>query len=407
MELEDDIGSTDILDWKLALKKRNQRIKELTKELNDEKQKKAKDIARLMQEKLKSNLEVEDLRKALEASEQKLKSYMENTVTQEKFKAQEKRLKEVTEKLETTLKSIDEKNAIIQNLERQIQEETKNSARIKEMLAEKTEKLESLYENLLQQRGKLDLAKKRIKELEDKYMSALHDDKGKKIQDLLDQLDKKEHEITELKLSMKEREASHEKLTEKEQQLQKLKQEMDSRLEAERKKLQDEFKQVMKEWEKEVEELNEQNKKLQKDLEKLTGELPNQVAYGELECMKRIKSILRKTKRNTLIFVPRFEPHVKDLDLANCPSNISIRLATLALEKNELSIFGLKNQLNIEIRNYKDANLFGITSDGTDLFIAFSDKEDPPVGFYSSNETTLEFIGGLLRNIYSRLKRID
>ncbi|MHA1315844.1 MAG: hypothetical protein ACTSSI_16750, partial [Candidatus Helarchaeota archaeon] len=252
MELEDDIGSTDILDWKLALKKRNQRIKELTKELNDEKQKKAKDIARLMQEKLKSNLEVEDLRKALEASEQKLKSYMENTVTQEKFKAQEKRLKEVTEKLETTLKSIDEKNAIIQNLERQIQEETKNSARIKEMLAEKTEKLESLYENLLQQRGKLDLAKKRIKELEDKYMSALHDDKGKKIQDLLDQLDKKEHEITELKLSMKEREASHEKLTEKEQQLQKLKQEMDSRLEAERKKLQDEFKQVMKEWEKEV-----------------------------------------------------------------------------------------------------------------------------------------------------------
>ena len=118
-----------------------------------------------------------------------------------------------------------------------------------------------------------------------------------------------------------------------------------------------------------------------------------------------IIQIFSRTKSNVMIFLP--DPRVlSKIDFASLRSIIRVHLAVPDQKDNTGIIEKLKVKSNIEIRNFTDANLWGIIRDNEELLLAPINEKGLPQGLIMKGDVQIETFGTVMRSTWSRLRHI-
>jgi len=367
--------------WRLRnmLKEKEELISELKLKTFELQKKYAKDIQNLIREKMELSLELKSLKPSLEKKDEFIEKY--STESLEKVKELKDKLVKVEKDWEIKYHVIENR---CKNLETKYLEDTsaksREIARLKKLNNELIKKLDeekAKSQELPKLRAKID-------ELERERLLQVKDAKGaQKIKELEEVIKSKDEEIRNLKGKLSESSLEIEKLSDVSRKIPEL---------------------SVRELHIKIKELEAQINSLSKELSFYENKKIETIYFGEKQTLDCIKEIINDTKRNILIFVPKFN-QIEQLDLTSLPTRIIVQAATSIDFEDENQIIYLdryRDYENIKLRNYPPADMFAIVSDSATLFIAFIDENGVPVGFKSNKSSLISFLGGLLKDTYFR-----
>ena len=344
----------------------------------------ADDIQNLIREKLDLSLQLESLKPTIEKKDDFIKDYSEESL--ERAKKLKTQVSSVAKEWEERYYSLQKK---YRDLEKKYSEETEeNSKELKRLYLHNTD-LEKKIEGLKNQVQEIPKLEEQVRELESELLLHVPDSNilksSRSIKEAGQIIDEKNKEIRELReklseASLKISELSGPRkipsLTEKELQMK-------------------------------IEELNAEIVSLNKELAYSHDKDKKIIYFGEKDTIECIKEIIKGTKRNILLFIPKFS-QLAQLDLNSLPPRIRIQVATSAALNDRQQVLALdsyKDKENIKIKNYPPADIYGIVSDSATLFIGFTDNKGVPVGFKSTKPSLISFLGGLLNDSFHRFAK--
>ncbi|MHA1784843.1 MAG: hypothetical protein ACTSVY_01175 [Candidatus Helarchaeota archaeon] len=398
------MDSEDIYVLKAEIKRKMKQLEEKSVELEKFKSNFGKKLTKIMQDKMNLNLDLENCQREKEQLKSRLNEGVVPSEEALQLKAQlenkEKLLKENIEKVKKLNEIITQKDSTI----KKIQDQTKQTIHLKdETIKEKDMMISDLQAEVKIANSQVSILKDRIQELQDKIEKSTHDEKGNTIIKLIKQLEENEKVTYELK---KEHDEMEEKLREvlaARSDIDKIMKDAAERENKLKEELLAEKEKLRLELEESIEKRNAIIQRMESELKLYRQELPEGVIFGEEQSMKTIKEILKNTKRNAVIFLPKFELARRyDLDLKQIPPKIQVRLATNVNDPQDLYIDELRDYPHIMVKKYEKSDLMAILSDNVDLFIAFIKKGAAPSGIKTTNDAAIEFIGSLLLRNFSQ-----
>lgn len=368
--------------WRLRnqIKEKDAKITELENKLKEIQTKLSQNTQKLMKEKTELSYELERIKPSLEKKDDFLKEY-----SKESFE----KVKELTEKISKIQKEWEMKYYLLENrcktLEtKYLEESDKNSKEIKKLNKLKDDLQQKLNEELTKSK-EFPKLKEKIRELERESSLQYKEPKvANKIKELEEALGNKEKEIFDLK----------EKL-----QISSLK----------IKEFSDIYRIIpdlsTKNLVQEIENLNTQIKTLTLELSSYQGVRMETVIFGEKQIIECMKELVQNTKRSLLVFIPKFT-QLEQLKLTSLPPRIYIQAATAVNPSDQNQMLNLDSYMtshpNIKIRNYLPSDMYSLLSDSSTVFLGFIDEKNIPVGFKSTKETLISYLGGLLKDSYFR-----
>lgn len=377
MDLDEE---TDVWRLRSQIKEKDARIAELEGKLKDVQTKLTQNTQKLMKEKMELSIELERIRPSLEEKEEFLKEYSEGSID---------RIKELTEKLGKSQKEWERKYYLLENrcktLETKYLEETEQKSKeIKKLNKKKDEIQQKLNEEIIKNKELTEL-RGRIDELERERSLLYKDPKAaSKIGELEEAIENKDNELYELKEKLQASSLKIKKLSETSRNIPNL---------------------TTKDLYQEIENLKTQIKTLTKELSFYQGKKIETIFFGEEQIIECMKEMIQKTKRSLLVYIPKFT-QFEQLNVTSLPPRINIQIATtvdLSDRNQVLSLNGIiTSNSNIKIRNYPPSDIYAILSDASTIFLGFIDEKNVPVGFVTTKEAIISFLGGLLKDSYFR-----
>ncbi len=367
--------------WRLrnTIKEKDKLISELKLKLLEIQKKYATDIQNLIREKMELNVELKSIKPELEKKDEFIKQYSTSSL---------EKVKELQDKLIKVEKDWEMKYSIVDNRCKEIENKYLDESEQKSREIDRINKLNNeLEQKLDQEKSKtqeLTKLEEKIREYERERSLTTKDPKfAKKLTDLEETLKNKDDEIYGLKEKLNEASLKIKQLSEKSDLVPEL---------------------SVKQLQIQIEDLKSQINSQNKELAFYEGKKIETIYFGERQAIECIKDIIKNTKRNIILFIPKLT-QLEQLDLTSLPSRIMIQAATSIEIGNRDQILNLdryKDYNNIKLRKYPPADLFGIVSDASTLFFGFIDEKNVPVGFKSTKQNLISFLGGLLKDTFFR-----
>ncbi|NVM02342.1 MAG: hypothetical protein HWN67_08395 [Candidatus Helarchaeota archaeon] len=376
MSLDD---TADVWRLRNTIKEKDKTISDLKLKLLEIQKKYATDIQNLIREKMELNVELKSMKPELEKKEEFIKQYSTSSL---------EKVKELQDKLAKVEKDWEMKYSIVDNrckdLEKKYLDESEIKSREIARLNKNNSELKQKLEQEKTKTQKLTKLEEKIRELERERSLTIKDPKiAKKLSEFEDNLKNKDNEIYKLKEKLNDASLKIKKLSETSDYVPDL---------------------SIKELQIKIEDLKSQINSLNKELAFYEGKKIETIYFGERQAIECIKDIIKNTKRNLLLFIPKFT-HLEQLDLTSLPPRIMIQAATsidMGDRNQILNLDRYKDYGHIKLRKYPPADLYAIISDGDTLFFGFIDEKNVPVGFKSTKQNLISFLAGLLKDTFFR-----
>ncbi|MHA1379103.1 MAG: hypothetical protein ACTSRG_12040 [Candidatus Helarchaeota archaeon] len=367
--------------WRLRkmVKEKDALISEMKENFFNIQKKYAKDIQNLIREKMDLSLELKSLKPSLEKKDKFLEKYSQESID---------KIKDLNDKLAKVEKEWEIKYHVVENrckdLETKYLEDIGEKSREISRLKKLYDDLQKKFNEEKEKNQELISLKAKLDDLERVQLLQVKDPKiAKKIEDLEAIIKNKDGQIYNLKEKLNEANLKIKELSGSSYKIMEL-----SEKEAQVKLI----------------ELNNEVKTLKKELAFYQDKKIETIYFGEKHVIECLKDIIRDTKRNIILYVPKFS-QLEQLDLLSLPTRIRIQAATSIDPSDENQIVYIdryRDTENIKIRKYPPADMFAIVSDASTLFIGFIDDNNVPVGFKSIKSSIISFLGGLLKDTYFR-----
>ena len=289
------------------------------------------------------------------------------------------------EEIEQKNSEIAKFNERIQGLQNQIGEiKTNFMNQIKENEAQFNE---SLNNSKIQFNNEVNEQKSKFEQYEDATSKEISELKGK-IRIQVDELNKNQSSIREL-------EATKEKL------------------ERELKQKDEKIVEVDDTVEKMAQELLERNMKLNSFEESLAkaesgiiDNMPN-LLKGQDQAIDKLSQVVKRVKHNAILMFPSIEFLPKIINLSDVKSTMKFRIITNIDPKdsNHRDIFKQYYKANISIRNFEEKTYWGISRDREELVFALNDRSGVPYGFKVEDPFQIEQLGNTFVAIWGKLRQ--
>ncbi|NHI92508.1 MAG: hypothetical protein EAX96_08385 [Candidatus Lokiarchaeota archaeon] len=401
------MDSEDIFVLKGEVKKKMKQLEDLTIEYQKFKINFGKKMAQLMQEKMAVQVQFDQAKAEADSYKSRIDTDFVPSGEIEDLKSQ---IAKTGETLRERSEQIKKLNEIVVQKDRTlktVQDQMEKTLKLKEdTIKDKEDQAKDALSRARVAESQMEILKGRMRELEERLMkTTTEDEKGKTIINLIKQIEENEKITFDLK---KEHAEMKEKLREvlaARSDINKIINEADEKERKIRKELLDEKEKIREELESLIDRQKIRIDRLEEELKLFKQDQPEGVIFGEKQAMEIIKEILKNTKRNAVLFLPKLDLIKKyDLNLKEIPDKLNIRIGTNVDDITDPFLDELRDYPHILVKEYKNEDLLAILSDNADLFVSFLKKDVPPSGIRTTNEVAIEFMGTLLLQNFSRSK---